>query len=326
MRKQTPTTMPMPKIMLKIMPTMLKATNVAILAATILVFAQAASAKKDAVADSIAKARAAGVKARAGGADARTDETVDESATLKELLGDAKLVAQGAAAADAEKTAAAVMAGGQEAQAVANESAPKAEAEAAAVETAPAPAGDESAPTVEAGGVAAAIAAKPDVSKMNEKDIPVLVAKPKREKIGSATLARVLASAGILLALVCSAAWGMRKYTKRGAAKESATKIRILTQHHLGPKKSIAIVQVAGESVLVGITDHSITMLKTLSLIDDEVPEETPKNFDSTLEDYEFEGEGQPARAHRGQDDFAMRGLSDIRDSVSRRLKGLKQI
>lgn len=297
----------------------------AILAVTVTVHAK----KKDPVADSIAKARAqSDAKAEAKAVAA------DEGATLKELIGESKLVASSDAKApaksdDAARAASAVMAeGGDGTNATAvNTAAPESQDES----TAPSAAGGiaEAAQSTESdavAAVAAGIAAKPDVSKLSEKDIPVLTSKPKAAKASSSTVARVLASIGVLLLLTISVTYGIRKYTKRTDAKTAATKIRILTQHHLGPKKSIAIIQVAGESLLVGITDHSITMLKTLSLLDEEVPESTPRDFNSALGDYEFENEEQEIRAQRGQDDFAMRGLSDIRDSVSRRLKGLKQI
>jgi flagellar protein FliO/FliZ len=39
------------------------------------------------------------------------------------------------------------------------------------------------------------------------------------------------------------------------------------------------VVQVAGESVLIGITEHNISMLKTLSLLDDEIPDSSPAKF-----------------------------------------------
>ena len=38
-----------------------------------------------------------------------------------------------------------------------------------------------------------------------------------------------------------------------------------------------------GESILLGVTDHNINMIKTLSFIDDEVLDEVPKNFESTI-------------------------------------------
>ena len=270
------------------------------------VSAEAKATKKDMVADSIQKARAESDAA-----------AIDDSAALKDIIGAGKLVASEETEAEAsKKTAAAIMAGGADPSVGATKTEP-----ATAVATAEAEAAEDSA--VETKTEAPD---KEDISKMNEKDIPVLAAKAKPAKPSVSVWARVLASGGILLLLAISVTWGLKKYTKGHQAKNAATKIKILTQHHIGPKKSIAIVQVAGESILVGITDHSISMLKTLALIDDEVPEETPRDFNVAMDSYDFDSDETEARRSRGTDDFAMRGLGDIRDSVSKRLKGLKQI
>lgn len=271
-----------------------------------------AAAKKDAVAEAIAKARA--------GEPAET--VVDESASLKELLSDAKLVARASEGGDAAQVAAAVM-GPVSVDSSSSESSSKAGESATSDETL---AEDKSAISSDEDVDVSAVG-KTDVSKMAEKDIPIAAAKPKTAKSGASTLARVLASFGILLLLGLSVALGLKKYTRRAKGGNATTKIKILTQHHIGPKRSLAIVQVAGESILVGITDHSITMLKTLSLLDEEIPEATPRDFNAAMDDFEFDAEEEGrSPVQRPQDDFAMRGLSDIRDSVSRRLKGLRQI
>ena len=87
---------------------------------------------------------------------------------------------------------------------------------------------------------------------------------------------------GGLLVVLGGLAWGLKRFTFR-SSQEDKNKIKILTQHYLGPKKSLAIVQVAGESVLVGITDHHISLVKTLSLLDEEVPELDDSNFNKKL-------------------------------------------
>jgi flagellar protein FliO/FliZ len=76
------------------------------------------------------------------------------------------------------------------------------------------------------------------------------------------------------------------------------------------------IVQVAGETLLLGVTDHNITMLKTLALIDDEVPAELPQKFNHTMEDF-IGDEEEP---------LIMQGLDQVRDTVSARLKNLRNL
>ena len=57
-----------------------------------------------------------------------------------------------------------------------------------------------------------------------------------------------------------------------------------MAQHYLGPKKSLAVVRVAGESILVGITDNNINMIKSLALLDEEIPDVTPNDFNQLIE------------------------------------------
>ena len=72
-------------------------------------------------------------------------------------------------------------------------------------------------------------------------------------------------------------------WSKKNTKSLGGTKIQVLSTHYLGPKKSLSIVQVAGESLLLGVTDQNINMIKTLSLIDDEVPATTPNNFENVI-------------------------------------------
>jgi flagellar protein FliO/FliZ len=113
-----------------------------------------------------------------------------------------------------------------------------------------------------------------------------------------------------------AAAFGLKKLATRQGKAASKTRINVLTNHHLGPKKNLMIVQVAGETLLLGVTDHNITMLKTLALIDDEVPAHLPQRFDQTMDDFVAD-EDEP---------IAMQGLDQIRDTVSSRLKNLRNL
>ncbi len=199
------------------------------------------------------------------------------------------------------------------------------------VQAAAAPAGVEAVAPVAA--EAAVETPKADVSKLPESQIPVLTNTKDVKKAGSGGMARLMITLGVLAVALGAAAFGLKRWQKREGTKQKNTRIKVLTQHALGPKKSLAIVQVAGESILIGITDQNISMLRTLSLIDDEIPEETPRNFDRALEDYEEADE--MARGGRGrqsaaianeEEDFTISGLNEIRDSVSGRIRKMKNL
>lgn len=177
---------------------------------------------------------------------------------------------------------------------------------------------------------------KPDTNKLAENQIPVLASQKDTKKAEGSPMARMLITLGVLAVLLGATLFGVKRYAaSRNIGPRSSTKIRVLTQHPLGPKKSLAIIQVAGESILVGITDQNISMLKTLSLIDDEVPAEVPNRFEAALDEYEEEtpaprsANKRSARASyqdENEDDFASQDLSKIRDVVSTRLKNMRNI
>jgi flagellar protein FliO/FliZ len=170
---------------------------------------------------------------------------------------------------------------------------------------------------------------------LKESEVPLHVDAVKEKAITTSSLPRLVISLSVVFSLMGAGIFALKKWSKKRTTNNSAMKIRVLTQHHLGPKKSIAIIQVAGESILVGITDHNISMLKTLALIDDEIPQGEPNKFDDAL--YNFEEEQGEIGQHFSQktsrreetsepDDFALRGISEIRDVVSRKLKGMRQM
>jgi flagellar protein FliO/FliZ len=157
-----------------------------------------------------------------------------------------------------------------------------------------------------------------DVNKAAENEIPVLAHAKETKHVSTFEYGRLVITLGVLAIFLGGASFALRRWANKKGGKNNNTRIKILTQHHLGPKKSLAIIQVAGESLLVGVTDHNISMLKTLALIDDEVPENVPQNFDTTLDDYEDMDEFQDLR---GKGSFALGSISDIRDVVTSRLK-----
>lgn len=60
-------------------------------------------------------------------------------------------------------------------------------------------------------------------------------------------------------------------------------KMRIMTQFYLGSKKKLIILRVAGEYLLLGVTDSNISLIKTLSLLDEDTSLEPEENFSENL-------------------------------------------
>lgn len=159
---------------------------------------------------------------------------------------------------------------------------------------------------------------------LKETEIPVHLEAVKKADGNESPVLKVIASFCILGILGCAAYYALRKY-KFTNPKAQATQIKVLSQHYLGPKKSLAIVRVAGESVLIGITDHNISMIKSLSLLDEDIPEETPKDFTSIFAK-KTKADAAPvdeADSNESKDDFS---ISGIKDFVSVKLKNMRSL
>jgi flagellar protein FliO/FliZ len=177
----------------------------------------------------------------------------------------------------------------------------------------------------------------PKIDNRKESEIPLNLEKQKNAGTEGSSWFRILMTLSILGAVGCGAFIFLRKYSIPKERKHQ-TQIKVLQQHYLGPKKSLAIIRVAGESILIGVTDHNISMIKSLSLLDDEVPEEAPKSFGKTMatfdEDEEeqqfspepkervsFKSRAKETASTDADDEFAISGIKDI---VSKRLKGMR--
>ncbi len=157
---------------------------------------------------------------------------------------------------------------------------------------------------------------------LKETEIPVLSATTQKvvEKKGGMT-AKVLLSLGFVIALLFGFSIFAKKYFKKAPSNKN-NQIKMLTQYYLGPRKSLAIVRVAGESILIGVTENNINLIKTLALMDEEIPQEVPpKDFSSALSNLfkkeKLEMQDEP------QDEFS---ISKIKDAVNGKLKDMKEI
>jgi len=151
------------------------------------------------------------------------------------------------------------------------------------------------------------IVPSPSIVK-SEAEIPVQLESVKKQAGADTPWMRMLFAVSIAGILGVGTWVFLRRAKSKVGERESAPQIKVLTQHYLGPKRSLAIIRVAGESILIGVTDQNISLIKELSLLDEDIPSVTPKNFQQSLEDTE---------------DFSMSGIKDF---VSARLKNMRTI
>lgn len=128
-----------------------------------------------------------------------------------------------------------------------------------------------------------------DSSRKKESEIPVFREAHARAEKPQSMWGRLLMSLVVVAAVAGGLIFATRRWAKSKNAIGGQAKVKISHQLHLGPKKSVALIEVAGEHLLIGVTDNNINLLKTLSIINDEIPEQVPHNFEDVLqEDFEF--------------------------------------
>jgi flagellar protein FliO/FliZ len=163
-----------------------------------------------------------------------------------------------------------------------------------------------------------------------ESQIPVLQESGDKEPKTGGTLGRLAASLGVVIIVGLALFWFSRWWGKRHKSNEMNAKIRLLSQFHLGPKKNLSIVRVAGETILLGVTDQNINMIKSLALIDDELPESTTEEFEASLNKLSQDGMDEGTENISKAQDSEMPGedfqVAQIRDRVSARLKKMRSL
>ncbi len=126
---------------------------------------------------------------------------------------------------------------------------------------------------------------KLQTDNLKESDIPVFMTEKKAAKTDNSILWRLVASIFVIFAVAGGFMYAGKRWTRHKDKGGNKARIEIMHQMHLGPKRSIALIRVSGETMLVGITDHNVNMLKSVTLIDDELENIANKDFNNFLED-----------------------------------------
>ncbi len=129
-----------------------------------------------------------------------------------------------------------------------------------------------------------AAAAKPKEAKA-ESEIPLFAQKEEVTKTEGRFIWRLLASMGFIVIIGGVMIFAGRKWSAQRNKGGEKTRIELMHQFQLGPKRSLALIRVAGETLLVGCTDHSVNLIKSVSLIDENMEEVLGRDFNNFLED-----------------------------------------
>jgi len=165
-------------------------------------------------------------------------------------------------------------------------------------------------------------------AQLKEEQIPIFAdEKKKPELVTRNPLQKFAMGSVIVLLLLSGLTLALKKWLSKKAKQGSTPSIKVLSQHFLGPRKSLAIIRVAGESVLIGVTDHNISLIKTLSMLDEDLPSDIvgAQGFSDSIHQAEIVEDHKEIRAGHTE---PIEGFSikTIRDVVSQRLKGMKDL
>lgn len=119
----------------------------------------------------------------------------------------------------------------------------------------------------------------------SEEETPVVFAEPAATKAGTSIVWRLLASVIVLAVAGAGLTYASRRWTRRPNVGGQQTRIEMMHQFHLGPRKSLALVRVAGETMLLGVTEQNINMLKSITLIDADMEAALNQDFNTFLDD-----------------------------------------
>lgn len=122
-------------------------------------------------------------------------------------------------------------------------------------------------------------------NEVKESEIPVVMSTPKTTKTESNVIWRFLASAFLIAVVGGALMYAARRWSRQKDKGGKQARIEVIHQMHLGPRKSLALIRVSGEVMLVGITDHNINMIKSIALIDDELESAVKGDFNGFLDD-----------------------------------------
>lgn len=123
------------------------------------------------------------------------------------------------------------------------------------------------------------------VTDLKESEIPViLTGKTTADEKGN-SIWRMVASLAVIAVTAVIGIYVSRRYAHKKDKGGQKARIELMHQLHMGPRKSIGLIRVAGETMLVGITEQNINMLKAVTLIDDELEHVAGKDFNGFLED-----------------------------------------
>lgn len=164
-----------------------------------------------------------------------------------------------------------------------------------------------------------------------ESEIPVNLAGESSKDSAKSPWTRMIISLIVVSLFGIGVTLFARRYSKSKMKIGGNVNIQIISQQSLGPKKNLTVINVAGENILIGVTDHNISLIKSLAFIDDEIEQQVPVDFVNELnkvtDEYVSRRKGPSKdiaqRSHESEEDFNM---GNIKDMISSKLKEMRPL
>ncbi len=169
--------------------------------------------------------------------------------------------------------------------------------------------------------VTAPAATATEKSAYDEAAIPLKLAADKAQMGEKQNSSAKMTLGFILVAvLLTGGIFYVRRYGANKKANDSVMQIKVVAQHYLGPKKSVAVIRVAGESLLIGITDNQINLIKGLAVLDEDMTQAAaPSGFPKlNTEDADVDAEQMNTAA---EEEFS---FADLKSTVADKLKSVR--
>ena len=99
------------------------------------------------------------------------------------------------------------------------------------------------------------------VSPQTESEL--VIEQGKKANPVESPWARMLLGACVLVGMLAVAYISLKKMSQKSKQGDNQFQLKTLARHYLGPKKYLAVVKVAGETMLIGVTDHHIALVKS---------------------------------------------------------------
>ncbi|MCC6277101.1 MAG: flagellar biosynthetic protein FliO [Oligoflexia bacterium] len=136
---------------------------------------------------------------------------------------------------------------------------------------------------------------------------------------------RVLGSLVVVLGMIGGAYLAFQKLPNAKKALGARKMIEVLGQYHLGPKRSLIVIRVAGETMLVGSTENNINLIKPLALLDEDLG--GAQGFTGALRkqvNVEIQKQTEVRDLQKdAEEEFSMKGLKEL---VGQKLKSMKEL